>query len=126
MVDKLTVTCMHTYEDGIKGFYATYEIPVSDSTQSRDIIKQIKDILEADRLDKFGDCGTEELASIFNVTQNTIMNWVRRDGMPMIIKSSKGYRFNKEDVFEWVKNHKAHYIYLIKRYEERLKDKSQN
>ena len=124
-MEKLKINFEHYYDDGLKGFYVTYEVPVMNSTDSREIIRRIKAMLGEDGRDNFGDCGTEELASIFNVTQNTIMNWVRRDGMPMIIKSSKGYRFNKEDVFEWVKNHKAHYTYLIRRYEERLKDKSQ-
>ena len=89
-----------------------------NSTDSREIIRRIKAMLGEDGRDKFGDFGTDELAGIFGVTQNTIMNWVKRDGMPMIIKNSKGYRFNKEDVFDWIKQNKPGYKYLIQRYED--------
>lgn len=117
-MEKLKINFEHYYDDGSKGFYVTYEIPVMNSTDSREIIRRIKAMLGEDGRDKFGDFGTDELAGIFGVTQNTIMNWVKRDGMPMIIKNSKGYRFNKEDVFDWIKKNKPGYKYLIQRYED--------
>lgn len=117
-MEKLKINFEHYYDDGSKGFYVTYEIPVMNSTDSREIIRRIKAMLGEDGRDKFGDFGTDELAGIFGVTQNTIMNWVKRDGMPMIIKNSKGYRFNKEDVFDWIKQNKPGYKYLIQRYED--------
>ena len=120
-MEKLRISFEHYYEDGVKAFHGVYEFPVTNSEDSIEIIHKVKSILREGGKDNFGDCNTEDLAGIFNVTQNTIMNWVKRDGMPIVIKSSKGYRFNKEDVFEWVKSHKAHYIYLIQRYEQRTK-----
>ena len=117
-MEKLKINFEHYYDDGSKGFYVTYEIPVMNSTDSREIIRRIKAMLGEDGRDKFGDFGTDELAGIFGVTQNTIMNWVKRDGMPMIIKNSKGYRFNKEDVFDLIKKNKPGYKYLIQRYED--------
>lgn len=120
-MEKLKINFEHYYDDGSKGFYVTYEIPVMNSTDSREIIRRIKAMLGEDGRDKFGDFGTDELAGIFGVTQNTIMNWVKRDGMPMIIKNSKGYRFNKEDVFDWIKQNKPGYKYLIQRYEDSQK-----
>lgn len=119
-MDKFKVTLEHIYDDETRGFYVTYEIP-SSPAESRELATQIKRLVQEDKLDRFGDCDTEELAMIFDVSKNTIMNWARRDGMPIVIKTSKGYRFNKEDVFIWVKAHKAHYIYLINRYEERAR-----
>jgi excisionase family DNA binding protein len=119
-MEKLKISFEHYYDDGLKGFYITYEIPVMNSTDSREIIRKIKAMLGEDGRDKFGDFGTEELAVVFGVTQNTITNWVK-SGMPIVVKTSKGYRFNKEDVFEWVKSHKTHYIYLIERYEKSIK-----
>lgn len=126
-MDKLHIRVEHIFEDGTRGFYSDFELPVESSVQSRDFLKQIKQFLYSDKLSEVGDASTDDLAAIFMVTPNTIVNWVRRDGMPMVIKTSKGYRFNKNDVFEWVKNHKAHYIYLINRYLDRKKtDGSQN
>lgn len=116
-MEKLKINFEHYYDDGLKGFYVTYEVPVMNSADSREIIHRIKAMLGEG---KFGDFGTEELAGIFGVTQNTITNWVK-SGMPIVVKTSKGYRFDKEDVFEWVKSHKTHYIYLIERYEKSIK-----
>ena len=119
-MEKLKISFEHFYEDDMPGFYHAYEIPVANAADSKDIMRKIKAMLGEDGRDKFGDFGTEELAGIFGVTQNTITNWVKR-GMPIVVKTSKGYRFNKEDVFEWVKSHKTHYIYLIERYEKSVK-----
>lgn len=119
-MEKLKINFEHYYDDGLKGFYVTCEVPVMNSTDSREIIRRIKAMLGEDGMDNFGYCGTEELAGIFGVTQNTITNWIK-SGMPIVVKTSKGYRFNKEDVFEWVKSHKTHYIYLIERYEKSIK-----
>lgn len=116
-MEKLKISFEHFYEDDTPGFYHAYEIPVANAADSKDIMRRIKTMLGEG---KFGDFGTEELAGIFGVTQNTITNWVR-SGMPIVVKTSKGYRFSKEDVFEWVKSHKKHYIYLIERYEKSAK-----
>jgi hypothetical protein len=120
-MDKLKITLEHYYTDNTRGFYCDLEIPVTDTVESREILREIKKILSNGKFSEIGDSNTEELSAIFGVTQGTIMNWVRRDGMPIVLKTSKGYRFNKEEVFDWVRNHKAHYIYLINRYLDRVK-----
>ena len=67
-----------------------------------------------------GNTTTEDLRAIFGVTTNTIQNWVKRDGMPIVAKDTKGYKFDRDQVFNWVKENKNQYAYLIKRYLDRV------
>lgn len=67
-----------------------------------------------------GDSNSEDLAAIFNVSVNTILNWVKRDGMPIVLKDNKGYKFNRKTVFNWIRENKKSYVYLIRRYENQI------
>lgn len=78
-----------------------------------------RDTMES-HIAKFGDATTEDLASILNVSTATIQNWVKKNNMPYLVKSAKGYRFNREQSFQWIRENKPHYGYLITRYEERM------
>ena len=116
----------YTYEEiGINGkpikISDTFELDDVSFKEAEKIFYRFKKETLNSHLSGLGDSNSEDLAAIFNVSVNTILNWVKRDGMPIVLKDNKGYKFNRETVFEWIRENKKPYVYLIKRYEDRIK-----